>query len=215
MQDKNTFIALLDRSGSMQTRRADHEGGLRSFVAEARQLTGDVRMTFIRFDSNDPFEIVFENKPVAEIDDGQIELVPRGGTPLLDAVGKTIARYKDLDGPVIMMIITDGEENESREWGKDGVQKAVKEVEAKGWKILYLGANVDEFYEASSLGLSAKLTAGYANTPRGTSAMYAATVSNVMTTARLQRQAGVSWAAASQNLAYTDEQRTKLKEESE
>ena len=51
-------VVLLDRSGSMQSMKDDHEGGMRSFVEEQKKLGGDVRFTLIQFDDENPCEVV-------------------------------------------------------------------------------------------------------------------------------------------------------------
>ena len=91
-QDYTEIVVLLDRSGSMQHGKDDHEGGLMSFVEDQQQLEGDVRFTLIQFDNVEPCEIVYDGVSIAEVD--QVKLIPRGGTPLLDAVGRGI---NDLD----------------------------------------------------------------------------------------------------------------------
>ncbi len=46
------ILVILDRSGSMQSAKADHEGGLKAFLAEQRKLKGDVKFTLVQFDSH-------------------------------------------------------------------------------------------------------------------------------------------------------------------
>ncbi len=113
-QDYTEIVVLLDRSGSMQHGKDDHEGGLMSFVEDQQQLEGNVRFTLIQFDNVEPCEIVYDGVPIADVD--QIKLIPRGGTPLLDAVGLTIAHVAERladtkPDQVVVMIITDGQEN--------------------------------------------------------------------------------------------------------
>src|SRR4051812_7762354 len=72
---------VLDRSGSMQEAKADHEGGLRSFVEDQQTATNDeVRLTFIQFDGPSPCEIVLDRVPIASVDRATLALVPRGST---------------------------------------------------------------------------------------------------------------------------------------
>lgn len=42
----------------MASARADHEGGLRSFITDQQKQEGDVRLTFTQFDTADPCEVV-------------------------------------------------------------------------------------------------------------------------------------------------------------
>lgn len=210
MNDYTEIAVLLDRSGSMQDARADHEGGLNSFVQDQRELAGDVRFTLIQFDSQNPCEVVYDGAPVAEV--GRYALIPRGGTPLLDAIGRGVAhvrtRLKDGRKPdqVVVMVITDGQENSSREFTKAQVKALVTEREAEGWKFLFLGANVDAFAEAGALGMASATTLDFANNARGVKAMYAASSSNMLRARRsVQEGASADVVAASYN--YTDAQR--------
>ena len=210
MTERTDLIIVLDRSGSMEQARADHEGGLRSFVCDSQNLAGDVRLTFVRFDSADPCEVVFEAKPIREVKPEQLTLVPRGGTPLLDAVGESLTRFGVFPGPVICMVITDGQENQSRKWEKDGVQKLVKDREAAGWKVLYLGANVDEFAEARTLGVAGNAALGYLAQADSISTTYASAFANLSNTYSA-RATGQSWNQAMQNMNWTAAQRTATK----
>ena len=215
MNDKTELVVILDRSGSMQTNKSDHEGGLRSFVQDQRNLAGDVRLTLVLFDGNDPFELVYDAMPLDRVDEGKLELIPRGSTPLLDAVGRTIshvsARQERTWRPdaTIVIVITDGEENASKEFTKGGVKRLIAEREAKDWKILYLGANVDAFAEAGQMGMAVGATSSYAAAPANIAAMYGSLTSNTMA-ARGMSARGGDWV---QTLNWTEEQRTAMQEE--
>lgn len=210
MSERRDIVILLDRSGSMQHARDDHEGGLRSFVRDMRELAGDTHLTFIRFDSFDPCEVVCEARQLVEFPDSDLTLVPRGDTPLLDAVGTVLSRYAETLSPqTIMMIITDGQENASRKWTKEQVQKLVKEREDAGWKILYLGANVDEFLEAAQLGVGRGTTLGYE--PGNVTQMYQISARNVGATFAANL-GGMGWSNATSNLTFTPAQRLTAKQ---
>lgn len=218
MSDVTELVIVLDRSGSMEARRSDHEGGLRSFLRDQRRLAGEVLVTLVRFDSEDPFELVLDAAPLADVDEGKLELVPRGGTPLLDAVGKTLehvqarhaARAACAPGQTIVMVITDGQENASRLYSKARIQELVKGRQAAGWAVLYLGANVDEFAEAASIGVDGAMSLGYAATAGGTQAMYSSLVSNV-SNARMFRLKGMAADQLMASLNFTQVQRTAAK----
>ncbi len=209
--ESTDIIILLDRSGSMQQRRDDHEGGLRSFVKDSRNLPGDPRLSFILFDrivsSPDPCEFVLDRVPMVDVDEAKLKLTPRGDTPLLDAVGTVLTRYEELGSGTILMIITDGQENSSKVWKKDAIQALIKKREERGWKVLYLGANVDEFHEARSLGVNPSTALGTDNTPQGLRNSYESLCANV-SSAYSARSAGTSVAQAMENLDFTQEQRT-------
>ena len=92
---------------------------------------------------------------------------PNGGTNLYDAIGKTIV---DLDGAVkenqnvLVVIITDGEENASREYTSSAIKTMIDDRQAKGWTFIYLGANQNAWQVGSKLGLSKGQTMSYSTT---------------------------------------------------
>jgi len=206
---------LLDRSGSMQPRKADHEGGLRSFVQDQRTLSGDVFLTFARFDSEEPFELVYDRAPLATVEEEKLTLLPRGGTPLLEAASKLLTHLEakvPLDHAVIVMVITDGQENQSAiEYTRQALKDRIEACQRKGWIVLYLGANVDEFQEAGSLGIGQGQTLGYTPGVMGVANMYYGMTANV-THMRQQVNSG-NMAGMGSASAFTDDQRTAAKVE--
>jgi hypothetical protein len=177
------FAICLDRSGSMQSRKSDHEGGLRSFIEDQRTLSDEMRVTLIQFDTTDPCEIKLDRVPLAEVDTAQITLIPRGGTPLYDAIGRAVAHLRRTLTPqdnVVVVIITDGEENSSHEWTKPKVKALVDELEAASWKFLFLGANFDAFTEGESLGFARAAAASYQASGQSVNAMYGAVAANTL-----------------------------------
>lgn len=209
-QDTTEIVVLLDRSGSMQHGKDDHEGGLISFVEDQRQLQGDVRFTLIQFDNVDPCEIVYDGVPLSEVD--EIKLIPRGGTPLLDAVGLTIAHVAERLGDsrpdqVVVLIITDGQENSSREYKREQIKQMIQEYETgRNWKFLYLGADVDAFAEAGGLAIPSGTALQMAKTSRGIRSAYDAASENMLACrAMIQEDADIG--AAFESYAFSDEQR--------
>lgn len=214
-KDYSEFVVILDRSGSMQSAKSDHEGGLRSFVNDQKELSGDIRFTLIQFDCSDPCEIIYDGVPIGDVK--EISLVPRGGTPLLDAIGKATAHVEGrLKGrspdQVIVMVITDGQENSSHEWTRERVKARIADLERTGWKFLYLGANVDAFSEAGVLGITRGAAMNYANNAAGSAGMYRAlSAANRRShdNRMAARAAGVSYTSAdcAADYTFTDDER--------
>ena len=171
---------ILDRSGSMASVAKDVEGGFDRFMAEQRAQPGDCKVSLTQFDSL-AVETLYSGTPLADVP--KLVLEPRGNTPLLDAVGKTVvalqerikreAPVKD-DRRVLVLIITDGEENASVEYTKAQVKTLVEGCRAAGWDFIYLGANVDAFAEAGGIGIAAATASPYTPTPRGVAASFSA-----------------------------------------
>lgn len=134
---------VLDESGSMASMAADLIGGFNTYLAELRASRKDFRVSLVKFDSVDPFNVVYRDVPVGTVPDLTPDTYrPRGGTPLWDAVGRTILETRAEPGQgVLVVIYTDGEENESREFTAERVRQLVLEREALGWTFVYLGAS--------------------------------------------------------------------------
>jgi Mg-chelatase subunit ChlD len=198
------LVLVVDRSGSMETIRADMEGGIKTLLAEQAHGPGTCLVTLAQFDTE--YELVFQARPVAEVTG--YELVPRGGTALLDAIGRTIGEvrgsiYKRAPGHqpehIIVAVVTDGLENSSREWSRDKVMAAVKERSEAGWIFTFLGANQDAIHEGENLGVGADSAMTYAASPAGARAAMSS----------LSASVGRVRSGAAQSLGYTEEERQR------
>ena len=162
------LVLVLDRSGSMSATKDDAEGGLREFVKKQRKVPGKGTLTFYRFDTEN--ERVFEDKPLKSVEDAELVLEPRGGTALLDAIGRAIndveARHKKFKRAyrpnVIFLFVTDGQENSSREFTRGQVFKMIDDKRAEyDWDFVFVGSNQDAIAEGSSLGISVNSALNY------------------------------------------------------
>lgn len=114
------ITVVIDRSGSMASCRADAQGGLNTFIKTQASEPGEALLTLVQFDNQ--YEIVHRGVPIKDVP--KFALVPRGGTALFDALGRAIndtgarlAAMQEADRPGLVMfaIVTDGDENSSRE----------------------------------------------------------------------------------------------------
>jgi len=171
------ITVLLDRSGSMNSCKNDHEGGLKSFVNEQKGLAEDkAKFTLIQFDDVNVQDIVFDSEDIEKVDIDAFLFTPRGSTPLLDAFGKTLARIEEQESKsksdrVILVIITDGEENASKEWTKTRI-KEILDKKKDEYIILFLGTNFDAFGEARSFGIASNFAMNFENTNAGIDLSY-------------------------------------------
>jgi len=171
--DPVEIICVVDRSGSMHSIVNDAVGGYNSFVEDQKKIPGEAYLTLAIFD--DEYEIVYECKPLLEVEEATEQtFMPRGTTALWDAVGMTLrsASKRIETERVIVVIITDGGENASTEFDAEKVKSIVKDCKDSGWEFLFLGANIDAFAESSNLGLAASQTVQYAANSRGVHTAY-------------------------------------------
>lgn len=202
MTNKNLteIVAILDRSGSMGALRAETIGGFNNFVEEQKKAEGEARLTLVQFD--DQYQIDYEGKDVKEISPlDESTYIPRGMTALYDAVGKTMItlgeRLAKLDedkrpGQVIVLIITDGQENSSREYAGDKLREMIAHQEEKyNWTFVFLGGGdiKKQKLQGAALGINAANVYGFAATKGGTDRLYA-NVSKGITRRRKTAAAG-------------------------
>jgi Mg-chelatase subunit ChlD len=182
---------LLDRSGSMQSIASDVIGGFNSFLAAQRADGPDALMTVVQFDSQDAHEVLSEAHPIAEVADlSATTFIPRGGTPLYDAMGHTVAdatiraeqrRSASLEAEEILFVtFTDGEENQSVEYDREKIFELIKKREDDGWTFAYLGANQDAYAEGGRIGYAAGNTQNFAADAAGSAAVFASLSSAVV-----------------------------------
>jgi hypothetical protein len=174
------IAALLDRSGSMQPLRGDVEGGFDAFVADQRAQPGEVLMTLARFD--DRYETVFANRPIAEVP--PLELAPRGRTALLDGIGRLVTEVgaalaampeDERPSKVIVMVMTDGMENSSREWTGEAVRALIAQQEREySWEFLFLGADMDAVSVGGRMGFAADRSLTWDSSAGGVAGAYVA-----------------------------------------
>ncbi len=172
------IIFVLDRSGSMESTKADTEGGFNSFISEQRTLPGDVKVSLYQFD--DIYETVYEGKPLSQVP--ALELRPRNGTALVDAIGKTIDNVgkrlastpeEARPGKVVVVIMTDGGENASRVYNRLQIADKIKTQEGVyNWQFVFIGANQDAIATATQYGMKATSALTYEANSMGTVSAY-------------------------------------------
>lgn len=196
-KQKTRIAIVVDRSGSMAGRTlSDHIGGLKTFIKEQQGQVGKTKFTLIQFDSKDSFEVLHDNVNIDKVNVSEIDIIPRGGTPLLDAVGKTIANIaehesKKKSDDVIIMIITDGHENTSREWTREKLKTVIDEKQ-KEWTFMFIGAGIDAFADAQSFGIKADQVLNVGNTAKNVSSAYRELTSGKINTRRNLRSHNAS-----------------------
>jgi hypothetical protein len=170
---------LLDRSGSMESIRDDVIGGFNSFVAEQASQPGRCSLTLWTFDTHG-FDRVHDKLDIGDVPAMTREtFVPRAGTPLYDAVGRTISSMGASSDNQVLVIFTDGQENSSREWRREQVVELIKAKEAAGWTIVFLGVGIDAYAEGGSIHVNAGSTQSVAPDSVGVASAMASTSSAV------------------------------------
>ena len=202
----NTYIHfVLDRSGSMWETLTDTIGGFNSFInSQKNDKNGECYMSLYQFDHE--YEIVYENKNINDVEIlTEKTFIPRGQTALLDAIGRTIIcidrclsnSENSENSNIIVVILTDGYENSSKEFTHSKITKMIDDKNSNGWKFVFLGADQDAIKIAATLGINENSAMTYAQTPQNVRACFSGLSSAVM-----RARSGES-----SNICFTQEER--------
>ena len=155
---------LLDRTGSMSGIWDEALTSVNTYAKEVSTTetgeTDDLKtsVTLAVFDAQDGLQFDVLRSSVGKgqwSDVTNDEANPRGMTPLFDAIGQIVSlAEKDSPEKAVIVVMTDGRENSSRELTKDGAKAALDRVRNKGWEVVFLGAEFASFDDAESLGNS-------------------------------------------------------------
>jgi von Willebrand factor type A domain len=183
--NRTHITAVLDRSGSMRNLEADTIGGFNKFLEDQKATEGEATLTLVLFDDN--YEVPFLSKNLKDIPELTNKVYfARGMTALYDALGKAIietgktlaAIPEDMrPGTVIVLVMTDGEENSSKEFaGEPGRQRLAAMVktqtEVYKWAFIFMGANIDAKAVGASIGVESSRSLNYTADKVGTRAVY-------------------------------------------
>ncbi len=155
--DLTDITMVVDRSGSMASIRSDAEGGINSFVSQQQQEPGEALLTLVQF--NTTYDFIHSGILIKQVP--AYRLQPSGSTALLDAVGRAInetgsrlAAMEETQRPglVVFVIVTDGQENASREFHRGQIRQMIEHQQSVyRWQFTFLAANQDAFAEGASL----------------------------------------------------------------
>jgi len=172
MQNKTTYYQfILDASGSMSNCRHEtlqnlnlHLKTIQNLQIEFPEQTFKVSLTLFntrlsqKWQYKSPLDI-----PPLTLNDYNTE----GSTALLDAIGTQIHEIQHKFGEqmesdeatVVMVILTDGEENSSRFYDFPIISKTIKRLEKTGkWTFTFLGTDIDAFHVGEMLSIKRENT---------------------------------------------------------
>lgn len=187
-EETTEIVCILDRSGSMDHLTSKTIEGYNSFLKDQKAEPGKATWTLCLFDGGrsawnpdaKSYELVHLSQDIATIPELTTEVYKaNGSTALLDAMGNTIKEVYERtknnpNAKVIMMIITDGEENASVEFKKEQIADMVKERQEKDkWAFIFLGANIDSFHAGGSYGMAAGNVMNFSASDAGVHTAYA------------------------------------------
>lgn len=173
MSEFTEIVCVVDRSASMGAMKDQAISVFNEFLETQKKQEGKALFTLTMF--NTEYELRFSGKDIQDIPALNAETyVPGGMTALLDAVGKTIdevgerlSKTPDAERPklVVFVVMTDGQENSSKEYKREKVREMVKrQTDDYSWEFVFLAAGPDAFDESVGMGFAASNVVRYAQT---------------------------------------------------
>jgi Mg-chelatase subunit ChlD len=156
-------LIILDESGSMEAIKAATLSGFNEVVQTVQgaqeQFTGQEHtITLVTFNGLG-IKTLLANQPVDKLTPLDANrYVPAASTPLHDALGQSLLRIqwlteRERDYTVLVTILTDGEENASREFSGQQVRAMINRLKQGNWSFTYMGANHDVERVAAALSI--------------------------------------------------------------
>jgi hypothetical protein len=177
----------------------DIVGGFNTYIEQQRKEESEARVTLVQFDSEGPFEVLIDGEDLDEV--GGLDpnrYVPRGSTPLWDAVGRMVARIDseigtraDAGKPIedqLVLIVTDGFENASREFDGISIASLVEARKKLGWTFVFLGSDESTFAEGARMRVSAGNTRQWDKSGEGSREMFLRTSKETSDFRRLEAE---------------------------
>ncbi len=151
---------IVDESSSMGLSINDVKQGFKTMIEEQKKIeNGKCTVSLFRFASTVKEDFI--GKDVSEID--TIDYKPWGSTAMNDGIGMAITKLgqwlndmKEEDKPSknLIVIMTDGEENASKEYTFAKVKEMIKHQEEKyNWSFVYMGTDLTSMKDVENLGI--------------------------------------------------------------
>lgn len=170
---KETLISvIIDKSGSMLDKAGDVIGGYNTYTDDRKKdpTAATTKFSMTLFDTI--VTKVHNAVPIADVPPlNTTTYRPDGWTALLDAIGMTVSDLDKAvteDSRVLVVIMTDGMENSSKEYRRETIRQMITSREAKGnWTFVFMGADMNAFAESATLGINAGSTFSYDSADTG------------------------------------------------
>lgn len=162
---KSNFIHvcfIIDESSSMFSSIGDVKGGFQKIITEQKEnKEGTCAISIFRF-ATFVKSADFIMKDVNEVET-ELNYNPAGCTAMydgigtaIDEIGKVLNNMPENQRPEknLIVIMTDGEENSSREYQPSKVREMIKHQEDKySWTFLYIGTDISNTEDADRVGV--------------------------------------------------------------
>lgn len=155
-------LIIVDESGSMSCIQRQTVNGLNETLQTVRMVQNDnpeqEHLVSVIFFNSGGVRTLYNAAPANDAKDIESkDYQPGGCTPLYDAVGNGITELRKHVAPadsVLVTIITDGEENSSREYNHRAICALIEDMKKQDWVFTFIGANIDVERTSADLGIN-------------------------------------------------------------
>lgn len=162
---RTEIVFILDRSGSMSGREQDVIGGFNRMIAKQQKKPGECHVSTVLFNGNS--KVLHNRVPISSVRPlTEDEYFVGGNTAYFDALGRGIQHHISVQRhlsedkraeKVLFVVMTDGEENSSREFDARNLKRLIEEEQEKwDWEFVFIGAGIDAIQAAKDIGIKAE-----------------------------------------------------------
>ncbi|MDP3912177.1 MAG: VWA domain-containing protein [Bacteroidota bacterium] len=161
-------LIILDESGSMESIKKTIIHGFNEIVQTVKGIEKEFPeqehfISLITFNGlgHKLLHFIDPASKLEQIDEKRYR--PEASTPLFDAMGFGLVKLKQVlenttNYNVLVTILTDGEENASREYTGESIKKLIEELKLNNWTFTYIGADHDVEKFAFSISITNTMT---------------------------------------------------------
>ncbi len=169
-----TNLIIIDASSSMESKKPEVKGGLKELLAQIKadavkdKKTVKATTIVVDFSGQGDFKTLLNAEDSILLkDDVSDSYRTRGLTALYDAIGKGFALVDAKEKNVFVSILTDGEENDSKEFDYNKLKELIEAKKQLGWVITFMGTTESAIKSARSIGISAGNSLSFADNASG------------------------------------------------
>ena len=174
-------LIVLDESGSMEPVKAPTLTGFNEIVqtiqGTQQQFPDQPQfITLVTFNGLG-IKTLLDKQPASQLTPlTSDQYRPDASTPLFDALGRSLLRLElqtenEINPTVLVSILTDGDENASREFTGMAVRAIIERLQSQGWSFTYMGAN--HAVEQVAASMSIKTTVRFDHNEAGLKDLFA------------------------------------------
>jgi len=161
-------LIILDESGSMESIKKTIIQGFNEIVQTVKGIEKEFPeqehfISLVTFNGLG-HKILHFIDPVSKLESiDEKRYRPDASTPLYDAMGFSFTKLRQVvenltDCNVLVTILTDGEENASKEYTGIAIKKLIEELKLNRWTFTYIGADHDVEKFAASISITNTMT---------------------------------------------------------